>query len=176
MPPPPVDLDEIIGSIQMSSGEFRTYLDRQEGRVVTIEIGFGDEGERGDDEDEDDDDAPLQDIPEWQREANELARLVRSDRGDRFIALPDQFDAHEWSMMSAFANGIEDAEARGRLLDAIHGRGAFRMFKDAVGRLGMVDAWRSFKDQQYRKLAIEWCDENKVEWIERPKPSGRSKS
>lgn len=59
MPPPPVDLDEIIGSIQMSSGEFRAYLDRQAGRVVTIEVGIGDEGD-----DEDDDDASLRNIPE----------------------------------------------------------------------------------------------------------------
>ena len=47
---------------------------------------------------------------------------------------------------------------------ALHGRGAFRMFKDTVHRLGLQDAWYAFRDRALREIAIDWCEANGIEW------------
>ena len=42
----------------------------------------------------------------------------------RFAALPDAFDVHEWAILRAFCEEVEDPDLRARLLRAVHGRGA----------------------------------------------------
>jgi hypothetical protein len=57
------------------------------------------------------------------------------ESGD-FAALPDKFEIHEWAMMECFASSQASARKRDELLDAIHGRGAFRSFRNAIRRVG----------------------------------------
>jgi hypothetical protein len=83
----------------------------------------------------------VSDYPEWQRDSIEQARLVNADDGSRFVALPDRFEINEWEVMRDFALSVEDEAVSGALLDAIHGRGAFRFFKDRVRERGMADQW-----------------------------------
>ena len=56
--------------------------------------------------------------------------------------------------------------ARDRLIIAISGRGAFRRFKDEVRRLGVEKAWYEYRDAAQREKAIEWCEENGIEFEE----------
>lgn len=44
------------------------------------------------------------------------------------------------------------------------GRGAFRRFKDTVHRVGMAEKWYSFQYEAYKRMAIEWCEENRIEY------------
>jgi len=85
---------------------------------------------------------------------------------DDWIQLPDQFDIHEWKIMENFCYSQEDEALRNELLDAIHGTGAFRMFKSIIRRKGIEDQWFSFRHQAFKEIAIEWCDANGVEWEE----------
>src|SRR5437879_6579005 len=85
------------------------------------------------DAEESSDDDP--DLPEWQKQEWEIAKRIVSS--DRFTELPTKFDVHEWEIMKDFADRVESNKVREDLLHALHGRGAFRNFKDAVARHGI---------------------------------------
>ena len=46
--------------------------------------------------------------------------------------------------------------------EAIHGAGAFRMFKSVIRRRGMEKDWHSFRDRALEQIAREWCEENDI--------------
>ena len=77
--------------------------------------------------------------------------------------MPDQFEVDEWRAMERFSQEVEDRAVSDRLLNAIHGRGAFRCFKESVHQLGLADKWDAFRDEHYRTVAKEWCEANGIE-------------
>jgi len=81
-----------------------------------------------------------------------------------WLALPGKFDVHEWSIMEQFAHSIENERLRRDLLDAIHGPGAFRYFRDTIDRYGMKDAWFDYKALALEKIAIGWLEEHNIEY------------
>ena len=62
------------------------------------------------------------------------------------MPLPDRFEINEWDMMRDFAGSVENEDHSETLLHAIHGKGAFRYFKDRVHDLALADAWHKFRD------------------------------
>jgi hypothetical protein len=66
-------------------------------------------------------------------------------------------------MMRDFALSVEDAAASEALLDAIHGRGAFRYFKDRVKEKGLTENWHVFRTDRYRQIALDWCEAHGLE-------------
>ncbi|MGX2957941.1 UPF0158 family protein [Peribacillus sp. JNUCC 23] len=46
------------------------------------------------------------------------------------------------------------------------GKGAFRRFKDVLIDLNLEEEWYSFKESSYRILAIRWCEDQGIEYIE----------
>src|SRR5207248_3152956 len=58
------------------------------------------------------------------------------------LQLPTKFDVHEWAVMRDFSYSVQSDTIREDLLNAIHGTGAFRHFKEcapaARGRVGLV--------------------------------------
>ncbi len=151
---PRARLSAIVEALEMQGDETHAFLDRQTGEVVVLmdeELGAAEEG------------ADLSDYPDWQREAIEQAKAVGADEGGRFVALPDRFETNEWEMMRDFALGVEDEAVSGALLDAIHGRGAFRYFKDQVRERGLAESWYEFRAGRYRQIALDWCKEQGVE-------------
>ena len=45
---------------------------------------------------------------------------------------------------------------RKELRDAIHGSGAFRMFRNAIRRLGLEEAWYQFRNSVFEEIAHDW--------------------
>ena len=66
-------------------------------------------------------------------------------------------------MMRDFAMS-QSERRRDVLLDAIHGRGAFRCFSRELERLCMVDAWDAHREKRFEQMAIEWLEEHGLEW------------
>ena len=147
-------LSQIIDAIEIATDETHAFFDRRTGEVHTIS-------------DEDiaaaEDEQLAAEAGEWQQDFIAIARQINADNGDRFLPLPDQFDAHEWDMMRKFAYTVEDEAISDELQGAIHGAGAFRCFKDRVHRRGIEDQWYAFRDRCYRRLAIDWCQANRIE-------------
>jgi len=162
---PRVKLDDIIEGIEMSGDESQAYLDLQSGRIEYIDEQTS--WAMRDDED--------QSLPDWQRPLVEIARLIKGDEdGERFLALPNQFEANEWQMMAEFAAGIDDDAMRDELSHACRRSGAFRYFKAAVHRLGVADEWYAYRDESYYKLAADWCEANEIPFEPKSDVAGES--
>lgn len=128
----------------------RAYLNPETGEIVHVsedDRALVEEG--GDDED----------LPQWQREA--VPKIREALESDRFLILPDRREVHEWAIMERFSHEQNDG-ARKVLLSAIHGSGAFRHFRGAVERLGLLDAWYRYRDDAIQQIARDWLEEHKL--------------
>jgi hypothetical protein len=47
-------------------------------------------------------------------------------------------------------------------LNAIHGPGAFRNFKDTLRRHGIESSWFAFRTEALKQVALGWCEENQI--------------
>jgi hypothetical protein len=148
-----VQLKTLVDEMDSQSDELYRYVDRDTGHIEMVEgtlLGYARDG----------DEPPS--MPDWQKPQWQIAQKAVST--DRLIMLPDQFDIDEWQMMADFVATVKPGEVRAQLDRAIHGNGAFRRFKDAVRRLGLQHAWDEFEEDALREIAIEWCEENDIEW------------
>lgn len=150
----PIDLEALVGEMQFQSDEMHGYFDRESGTIFCVP----------DDAVVAAEDGTLGEADAWEDEAVEEAQAIAEDDGTRFVALPDPFNIHEWQMMKRFATGLADDDARSQLLDALHGRGAFRMFKNVAERLDLLEQWHRFRDAAYRQVAIDWCEEHGISY------------
>ena len=144
-----VRLSAIVEGMEMQSDDMTSYLHRPTGRVLTV----SDEAFRAA---EDDDEEWVQ--PEELAEARSILEAE-----DEYLVLPDRFEIDEYRMMERFALGLDDATARDDVLAALHGRGAFRYFKDTIHRLGLAPAWYAHRDSAYLEVARTWCEANGIE-------------
>jgi hypothetical protein len=68
--------------------------------------------------------------------------------------------------MEDFCHSIEDRGVSEKLSAAIKGRGAFGRFKENIVRLGIEAKWFKYRKEAFRKIAIEWCEENQIDYID----------
>ncbi len=142
-----VSLHDVIEQMELVSDETTAYINRKTGELITLT-----------DEDlalaEDPDEAA--EAAEWQKDLLPKAQEVLASQD--FIPLPGKFEIHEWSIMERFARSLTDTAASDELEAAVHGRGAFRRFKDAVQRLGIADEWYRFREAALEEIAIEFLE------------------
>ena len=146
-----IALNDVIDGIDMQSDDVTAYLDCETGAVVTI----GDEIAGLSERDEQDE------WRDWERELIDVVREVEKG-SKRYVQLPSESDVDEWDMMRRFCDAVGDDQTKELLLRAIQGRGAFRRFKDELGRSSLLDKWYDFKRNALRDQAIEWCTENDI--------------
>ena len=148
-------LKDIVDALEIVSDELPSFLDLDTGKVETISRELlGQAEECGDDEEPD--------LPAWQEKEWEVAkRIVFSDR---FRKLPTNFEVHEWAIMRDFADSVGSERISEELSNSLHGKGAFRYFKDTLRRHGMDSAWFAFRTDALAQIARDWCEENHVEW------------
>src|SRR3954465_11925585 len=117
-------LKDVIDALEMQFDESSSFLDLDTGRVEAVWNylrGHAD-GAGGEEPD----------LPAWQKQEWEIAKRIVSTDG--FQQLPTKFDVHEWAIMQDFSNSVASDRVREDLLNAIHGTGAFRHFKDSLRR------------------------------------------
>jgi len=151
-----VKLEDVVDAIDLPE-EWESFLDPDTGEILTMT-----------DEDRSDLDAQVEDaeleMPDWQRESTEkLKRLLDSGRA---LAVPGKFEIHEWELMKRFAIDVEDLEESTELLGAIHGSGAFRLFKTTIARLGLRERWFEYRDEALREVARSWLEANGIQYVE----------
>ncbi len=147
-----VKISDIVGALEVQDDVMRSFVNVRTGEVATIMEGNPDFLPDG---------RPEEELPEWQQDELRLRREIASS--DDFVALPDQFELHEYSLMRRFAESRDNAAISDRLTNALRGKGAFRRFKDTALELGVMDDWYRYRDQAYAEVARYWCTENGIE-------------
>src|SRR5262245_21822393 len=138
-----VSLEDVANELDGLSQDTQAYIHRETGELITLmepEIAFIEEGaEEG-----------LDDLGGDDEARGKLREMAGSDK---WVMLPDSFDIHEWQIMRDFADTIADETVQSEILQALHGSGAFRYFKDTVYRHGIQDDWFAFKREALKEIA-----------------------
>jgi hypothetical protein len=154
-----VSLRDVIEQMDLMSDEATAYINRKTGELITLtheELALAEDPEEA------------EEAPEWQKDLLPKAREVLAAEED-FLPLPGKFEIHEWSIMERFARSLTDTAASDELDAAIHGRGAFRRFKDAVQKLGIADEWYRFRDAALKEIAIEFLEAHGIAYHREPR-------
>ena len=141
----------------MMFDERRSFVNLETGEVETVSKDLLSSAEEAEDEDEE------LDIPEWQEGEWKLAKDIMFHQ-EKYERLPTKYDVHEWDIMRQFADSIENQRIAGELQDAIHGSGAFRMFKNTIRHLKIEQKWFDFRQQALEEIARDWCEEHGIPW------------
>jgi hypothetical protein len=148
-----VSLHDVIEQMELVSDEATAYVNRKTGELITL---TDEEVDLAEDPDE------AAEAAEWQKDLLPKAQEVLASQD--FIPLPGKFEIHEWSIMERFARSVTDTAVSDELDAAVHGRGAFRRFKDAVQRLGIADEWYRFREAALEEIAIEFLQAHGIEF------------
>ena len=63
--------------------------------------------------------------------------------------------------MELFIDTVENLNLQKRLFKAIHGKGAFRRFKNILSDYPVwQEKWYEFRDARQKERVIEWLNEN----------------
>jgi len=156
---PRVKISDIINIISFQSNNSSYYIDKKRGELFPVSK----EQLRAAQED-----ARLEDYPEWEREQIKLAREILTDKkGKRYILIPSKLVSHEYSTMENFCFSLDEDEISGALLQAIKGAGAFNRFNNCIHRYEVADDWYKFRYNSMKKIVIDWCEENNIEYVEK---------
>ena len=158
-----VELSKIIEAMELQSLDGSSYLDKTNAETATFSTEEFQAADNGD---------SLDDYPEWQHDNLKLARKIldqedNEDKSDnRFIGLPTKFDINEYRIMEKFCFSVRDEKIAEVLYRAIKGSGAFRRFKDSVHQLGVAEDWYEYRNETIKQMAIEWCEQNDIAYID----------
>src|SRR5258708_1866381 len=103
-------LGDIVDALEMQIDESSSFLDLDTGQVETVSHVLLREAEESDGDE-------TRNLPTWQKQEWEIARLIVST--ERFRKLPSKFDVHEWAIMRDFSGSVESDTIREDLLLAI---------------------------------------------------------
>ena len=117
-----------------------SYIDTVSGRVLTIESEAGDDA------------------------AFDHAMRIEEDF-ERYIPLPDLYDAEEPRAMQAFADAQPQA-MKERLQAVLAAPGAAPHFRQQVRHLLLERKWQSFLHEYIREAARLFCEENDITYEE----------
>ncbi len=154
----PVSLNDIVHEMQIVSDTMTVYFQRSTGKfiVVTDEYVYAAEN-----------DTPLDDRPEWEQEIiRETAEFLAGEDDGDSVPLPNRYDIHEYAIMEGFCSTVENRKIANDLFRSIAGKGAYRRFKDALHRHGIEKIWYAYKDETYKEIAREWCEDHGIRWQE----------
>jgi hypothetical protein len=156
-----VSLTEIVDALESAAFDWWSFVNRATGEIVWCSIDHVSAAEEGE--------SPSDGMPAGERELLEKAREVVSS--DDWIRLPGPRDIDEYGIMERFVDTCSPRE-QGILNRAMHGKGAFRRFKDALVRLGLLEAWYRFRRQAFEDIALKWLEEHQIPFDRGPARHG----
>src|SRR5690625_5137070 len=153
---PKVKLADIVDGMEAISYDNRVLINSESGEIVFILGEFLSKAE---------DEKPFDHMPEWQQEMMKLAHEIINHE-DRYIALPEEYEVNDYEIMESFCYTVTDPNKEDALLISIRGRGAFRRFKDLIYELGLAGDWYDYRDEAYKQIAKEFCEDHDIRYEE----------
>ncbi|MHB8422794.1 MAG: UPF0158 family protein [Leptospirales bacterium] len=152
-----VKLKENVQEMEFSSDESTSWLDLKIGQFLWVpdesfRMAEGSHRTTGEPEQEEEESV------EWAR------KILQDETG--YVPLPSRWEIDEYRIMEDFIDSLTDETVRNDLYRAIRGKGAFRTFKDRICDLGVREAWFEYREAAFRKIAVEWCEEHGISFLE----------
>lgn len=138
-----VKLEDIIEAMEFASMESEYYYDTQNEKVLMLFNGMVD-GEYN----------------------PQLFENIKEGFVEDYILLPGQYDINEYRIMEEFIYELPAGKNQDVLAAAIHGRGAFRRFKDKLYEVNLEKQWYQYRDEVYEKIARQWSERHKIDLVE----------
>jgi hypothetical protein len=139
-----VDLEELAMALEDASGEISWCLDTTTGDVILVSSDL---------------------------EVDERAAEIEADESGRYLPIPHADSHTGYEEMQDFIETVQDVRFRELLEVSIQGRGAFRRFRDAVGRDNAeLQRWFAYRNQRLEDRARKWLADEGLE----PLPKGAS--
>jgi hypothetical protein len=151
-----VKLKYIIEEIEIQFEESRSLLNITTGEIVLVS---------SDDLRAAEDEKPFDHLSEWEQE-NRINAMDVVENFENYIELPTKYEVNEYEIIEDFCLTVSNQRKQEPLLRAIRGKGAFRRFKDKIIDLEMEDEWYSYREERFKQIAIEWCQDNEINFIE----------
>jgi hypothetical protein len=148
----PVALRAVIEALDMQGDLSNAYLNRSSAETLMLSHEEIEMAQTMSPEE-------LAERPEREREVIAQATKVRGSAD--YLKLPGKFELHEWRMMEKFCHAHTDRSRQEALLDAIHARGAFRRFKNALDA-SELNEWYYFREAEFSRLARNWLESNRI--------------
>jgi Uncharacterised protein family (UPF0158) len=145
-------LNDLIDALEEQSDTIHSFLDRETGEVILMSDESLSLGEAEPEE--------IESLHDWQREEAELAKGIATT--ERYLSLPSRFEVNEWNIMRDFCEQIKQEKTRASLLNAVHGRQAFRRFKDQIASQDLWESWNQFRRNALEEILRPWCKENGI--------------
>lgn len=136
-----VYIEDIADELEMCMDGWEQFLNTETGEIVALADGT------------------------WVERDEELEEEIETS--DCYVRLPNQYEIHEWNIMKEFAESIPSAGKQERLLKALHGRKAYRRFKDEIINLDVEKAYYAYRFLALCRIARQWCEENKIPYTVR---------
>jgi hypothetical protein len=150
-----VKLKDIIQEIEIQFEESRSFLNIKTGEIMLV---------TSEDLRAAEDEKPFEHLPEWEQE-NRMTAIDVVENFENYIELPTKYEVNEYEIMENFCLTVSDQRKQESLLRAIKGKGAFGRFKDKIIDFEIENQWYSYRDECFKQIAIEWCQENKINFI-----------
>ncbi|RDW14955.1 UPF0158 family protein [Oceanobacillus chungangensis] len=151
-----VKLKDIIEEMEIQFEESLSLLNMKTGEIVLV---------TSEDLSAVEDEKPFDHLPEWEQENRKIAIDV-VENFENYIELPTKYEVNEYEIMENFCLTVRDQRKQESFLRAIKGKGAFRRFKDKIIDFEMEGQWYTYRDESFKQIAIEWCQKNKINFIE----------
>lgn len=85
---------------------------------------------------------------------------------NRYLELPSDYEFMEYQIMEAFIDTLEEGSQKRSLTAIIRRIRAFRRFKELVEEYGLMGRWEEFREKEYNRIAVEWCEQHGLVWAE----------
>jgi hypothetical protein len=125
------------------------YLDTETGEVVAIPdelMSVIDEGES------------CEDLPDWELKLLPQAKEI-FEGSKRYEEIPIRASHEAYEVMVEFASKVMDGRVRSHLESALHGKGAFRRFKDTLREYPEIEKqWFQFKAERDKEEVKDWLE------------------
>jgi hypothetical protein len=151
-----VKLKDIIEEMEIQFEESRSLLNITTGEIVLVS---------SEDLRAAEDEKPFDHLPEWEQK-NRINAMDVVENFENYIELPTKYEVNEYEIIEDFCLTVSNQRKQEPLLRAIRGKGAFRRFKDKIIDLEMEDEWYSYREEHFKQIAIEWCQDNEINFIE----------
>jgi hypothetical protein len=150
-----VDVED-IAMIMENQDRFGSqyYLDIETGETVVIPeelMSVLEEGES------------CEGLPEWELKLLPQAKEIFKG-SERYEEIPTRPSHEAYDVMAEFSSYVEDGRMRSRLESALHGKGAFRRFKDTLREYPEVEKqWFKFKAERDKEEVKNWLESIGIE-------------